>query len=626
MFRASAVMDVAEFEMKLLESMTLTENMSPAFSTTSSHVLDFFYEAMQGSSQDLIEEKISKSWAEDPLITLKVAFQLRDIRNGKGALKEFHYCLIWLHRHHPGTLVANLPEVASHGYWKDLSLLVKFLLMDQVSLTTKKTPRTSRGLVFENSSAPAGDLDRLALERVQGKLSRKSWLRYLKNQFPSLESRQEARKRLSIIADSYHKEQSREAKKRRSRDSSSASNRVLQLLDQDSNFKLLYDAVVSLFCSALRQDSEVLRQGKELGKDRLAGKWAPTIGCSIDSTTCLGKRIALSLCEPRPKESPAEYELRARLSYRTQYLTPLRSAISVPESFMSRKKWSDLPYERVPSVCMKRSKELFLEKDRPRFTEFIDAAFSGKKKLASGALLPHEIIKEMRSSTKEQVLENVCQLQWDSYVSRLRESGLFDSALSICDVSGSMEGVPMNVAIALSLLTSELSKPPFRDLICTFSESPELHKLPPDGSLRQRVESIAGANWGMNTNMQAVFDLLLDLAVTCSLPDEDMVRTLFIFSDMQFDCCGGQEFETDFALISRKFRQAGYSMPAIVFWNLRSDCRTMPVQKAEFNVALVSGFSGNMLKYFLESGTFESPYQVMLTTLQGHYDGLKVVD
>ena len=116
------------------------------------------------------------------------------------------------------------------------------------------------------------------------------------------------------------------------------------------------------------------------------------------------------------------------------------------------------------------------------------------------------------------------------------------------------------------------------------------------------------------------------MALDLKLPSEELVKTLFIFSDMEFDSCGGVEYETDYEFAKRKYEEAGYQLPAIVFWNLRGGPRSKPVTKNEKNVALVSGFSGQMMKTFLEKGEFESPYQVMLNTLGTNYDHLEVID
>jgi len=111
---------------------------------------------------------------------------------------------------------------------------------------------------------------------------------------------------------------------------------------------------------------------------------------------------------------------------------------------------------------MKRCKKIFLARDEEHFTGFLEAVKKGEKKIASGALLPHEIVNEfMKGVQVEKELEDVSEMQWKSYVDNLKKVGLLDSALGVCDVSGSMIGDPMNVAIALSLLIAALSKPPF---------------------------------------------------------------------------------------------------------------------------------------------------------------------
>lgn len=105
----------------------------------------------------------------------------------------------------------------------------------------------------------------------------------------------------------------------------------------------------------------------------------------------------------------------------------------------------------------------------------------------------------------------------------------------------------------------------------------------------------------------------------------EMVKKVFVYSDMEFDEACGRPKETDYQVIKRKFTEAGYRMPRMVFWNLRGD-RSKPVTRNEKNVALVSGFSGQMLKSFLENGEFQNPFQAMLAGLGTRYDHLKVVD
>ena len=98
-------------------NMTLTENSSNAYRSTVSSCLDFYFEAMQNTGQDHIVQLLEEAWKENADLTLKLVFQLRDIRKGKGASIEFHHSLIWLFNHHPLTLIHNLKYLPQHGYW-----------------------------------------------------------------------------------------------------------------------------------------------------------------------------------------------------------------------------------------------------------------------------------------------------------------------------------------------------------------------------------------------------------------------------------------------------------------------------------------------------------------------------
>ncbi|CAI9775974.1 unnamed protein product [Fraxinus pennsylvanica] len=131
----------------------------------------------------------------------------------------------------------------------------------------------------------------------------------------------------------------------------------------------------------------------------------------------------------------------------------------------------------------------------------------------------------------------------------------------------------------------------------------------------------------MNTNFQKVFDRILDVAVEGKLSEEQMIKRLFVFSDMEFDKASGNPWETDYQAIQRKFREKGYqNVPEIVFWNLRNS-RSTPVLANQSGVALVSGFSKNLLTMFLEGGGVVNPEEVMELAISGEeYKKLVVFD
>jgi hypothetical protein len=277
---------------------------------------------------------------------------------------------------------------------------------------------------------------------------------------------------------------------------------------------------------------------------------------------------------------------------------------------------------------------------------------------------------ELRKGLAETQLR-VVEAQWKTLIDRLRESGRIENALAICDVSGSMgdllgrwalrKGKGKNVdpivpAIALSLVLASLAKPPFDGGFITFSSQPEYVQLDLTESLRDMVLGMSRASWSMNTDFNAVFTkLLLPLAIKNKVPKEDMIKRLFVFTDMQFDAGAGTSadaaaWETNYDAVERAYMEAGYEMPQIVYWDLSlGGHRTVEVQAERKGVAMMNGFSGAMLKVFMgeseEEATQEwesvaedgetstvvaeefSPVNVMRrAVMKKSFDGLIVVD
>ncbi|KAI6692244.1 hypothetical protein NL676_019954 [Syzygium grande] len=212
-------------------------------------------------------------------------------------------------------------------------------------------------------------------------------------------------------------------------------------------------------------------------------------------------------------------------------------------------------------------------------------------------------------------------------VEDLSKAGKLENCIAVCDVSESMSGMPMEVSVALGLLVSELSREPWKGKVITFSERPQLHAIQGD-DLRSKTEFIESMEWGYNTNFQRVFDRILEVATAGKLRAEEMVQKVFVFSDMEFDEASSNPWETDYEAITRKFRKRGYgaAVPQIVFWNLR-DSRSTPVAAKQAGVALLSGFSKNLMKMFLEEEGCISPVAIMEAAISGEeYRDLVVVD
>jgi hypothetical protein len=116
----------------------------------------------------------------------------------------------------------------------------------------------------------------------------------------------------------------------------------------------------------------------------------------------------------------------------------------------------------------------------------------------------------------------------------------------------------------------------------------------------------------MNTDFLKVFqDLILPLAIVNKVKPEDMVKRIFVFSDMQFDEANtnatGDAWATHHQIIKQNFKDAGYEVPQIVYWNLaggRGQSLPKPVEHDTPGAALVTGYSQALMKIFLDSGMF----------------------
>ncbi|KAK9812916.1 hypothetical protein WJX72_005760 [[Myrmecia] bisecta] len=170
---------------------------------------------------------------------------------------------------------------------------------------------------------------------------------------------------------------------------------------RDPAFRLLHLAVASVFASQLQRDRAVRERGE--WQVSLVGKWAPSPAGAHDRTTLIATAVAQLLFPAETHrcagETSAAFMQRIRMLYQREYLAPLRRHLKVPEVFMAAKRWHQLPYGRVPSICMKTNKGLFESHDGERFTTYLGKVRSGEKKIASGALKPHDLVQEAMGHT-----------------------------------------------------------------------------------------------------------------------------------------------------------------------------------------------------------------------------------
>jgi hypothetical protein len=324
-----------------------------------------------------------------------------------------------------------------------------------------------------------------------------------------------------------------------------------------------------------------------------------------------------------PRKGPIAADLRSFLGLSPkQYRKLLVKLTNVVETDMCAQNWNEINFSHVPSVAMSRYMTAFHKRAPEAFTAFKEALKKGDKsvKINASAVYPYDIVRMAGGTggyySRGNADPALANEMWKALPDYMNDQAV----LPMVDVSGSMTTVAtgqvtaMDVAVSLGLYCSERSKhPAFKDLFLTFSGSPEFVKT--SGSLSERISQMTRSNWDMNTNLHAAFNKVLDVAVRNNVADADMPKMLLILSDMQFDACTRYD-DTAMQMIRRKYEAAGYTLPAIVFWNLSARNDDKPVRFNEKGVALVSGFSPAVMKSVLAADLDKfSPENVMLKTV-----------
>ncbi|WJX56343.1 hypothetical protein P8452_42009 [Trifolium repens] len=592
--------------------MGFTERNSPTFLSTGNPCLDFFFHIVPDTPSETLLHRLQLAWSHNPLTTLKLICNLRGVHGtGKSDREGFYNAALWLHKHHPRTLASNVPLLVDFGYFKDLPEILYRLLHGSSIRKTQKQEWKQRKIESKEKNV------RKTKQKQRRKDNNKEWKGTEKDSLMSEETagRAKAQKETAHTL----KEGKRIA----------LAKKLVERYTTDPNFKFLHDSISDHFADCLKKDIQFLKSGSPT-KISLAAKWCPSLDSSFDRSTLLCESIAKRVFPREEYEGveEAHYAYRVRDRLRKDVLVPLRKVLELPEVFMSANQWCLIPYNRVASAAMAFNAEFFLKYDKERFEKYLEDVKAGNTTIAPGVLLAHAYALE---SLRVVGTKDVYELQWKRMVDDLLKKGKMRNCLAVCDVSRSMDesmhGTPFDVSVALGLLVSELSDEPWKGKVITFSAKPQLHSIQ-GNDLKSKSEFSRKMDWGMNDDLQKVFDCILEVAVNGNLKEDQMIKRIFVFSDMEFDQASANSWETDYQAITRKFIEKGYGsvVPQIVFWNLR-DSKATPVPATQKGVALVSGFSKNLLTLFLDNEGDISPVEVMEAAIAGlEYQKLVVLD
>ena len=343
-----------------------------------------------------------------------------------------------------------------------------------------------------------------------------------------------------------------------------------------------------------------------IAEDRLCAKWMPRKASQSDDTAArLREFLGLT-----PK----------------QYRKVLVKLTDVVESKMCARHWSEISYDKLPSVAAARYARAFKKRDQARYEEYLQSLVKDPtKKINVGALYPHDLVRTACYGGQD----TYATAAWKQLPNFIAEGisilPLVDTSSSMtCPASGQL--TCMDAAISLGLYLSERNTGPFKNRAINFNDRSEWIIDDPTQSLSARYYKMRQANWGGSTNLQSAFELILGAAVKGKVPQADMPQYLLILSDMEFNSAcnygsrsylydrGGAAKSENFAAIDAKYRAAGYERPQIIFWNLNARAGNSPVSMLEGNTSMVSGFSPAVMKSVLGQKTV-TPLDSMLDTV-----------
>ena len=280
------------------------------------------------------------------------------------------------------------------------------------------------------------------------------------------------------------------------------------------------------------------------------------------------------------------------------------------EQKMCANQWTEIEYSKTPSLAMGRYTKTFAKHDKEGFNEYLEKLKKGETKVNAGAVYPYDIVQTMKQGSWELANE-----QWKSLPNFME--GTTERILPVVDVSGSMGSIVsgsiscLDVAVSLGLYISERNEGEFKDSFITFSEKPELEKV--SGTLKERYYQMTASDWGMSTNLESVFELILNQAIKHSVSPEDMPSKILIMSDMEFNQASTHS-ESAIQMIRRMYDESGYSLPQVIFWNIQSRNKNFPVRHNESGTALISGLSPSIVKSVL-GGKEMTPVSIMNETI-----------
>ena len=350
------------------------------------------------------------------------------------------------------------------------------------------------------------------------------------------------------------------------------------------------------------EDRENLERGNAIS---LLAKWIKTADASSERTRRLGILTANKL-------GYSVYDFK-------RIVRRMRKHINVTECLMSENRWDEIKYSEVPGRAMMIYRKAFEHHDKERFNAYISRAVSGEEKIHSATLYPYDIVHKILFLRED---SDVLEAQWRQLPNYVTEG---TNAIVMADVSASMTcsaGRPMATSVGLAIYFAERNTGAYHNLFMTFSANPQVIELK-GATLAQKIACVHSAEWGMNTNLEAAFDKVLYIAVSNHTPQSEMPKSIIVISDMEIDRCGDRQW-TFYDQMACKYRNYGYEIPNVIFWNVNSRNEVFHADKNRRGVQLCSGQSVTTFKQLMDC-VGSTPIEMMNRIINSErYDCIKV--
>ena len=321
----------------------------------------------------------------------------------------------------------------------------------------------------------------------------------------------------------------------------------------------------------------------------------------------------------------------------------MNKALKTVEINMCGKRWAEIKPEAVPGRCLKIHNKAFLNEPvkkhtgkslrfpdnedrmecRKHFQEFVEALAKGEKK-AHGAnvVMPHELVVKALSCHASQDELGINQGQWVSIRDETLKLGGLGKCVPMCDFSGSMNGLPKLISLALGILISEINHSAFKDHILTFDAEPKWHSFAGKDTLKDKLDSIGNIGQGLNTDFYKACMRIIEKMKQCKVPVGEEPEDLIVLTDMGFDTAHQDvygyhkakkttKWVSQIEEIRNEFTRAGeevwgegngWKAPRIVIWNLSAQYKDFHAKADQEGVVQLSGWSPSMLKALQKGG------------------------